>query len=69
MSQTPGQRVDGSHSALRLARFRPRHLNGALRHVRDHGLAAVVALVGLQRGRQEVVPVDEGGLASPAEAG
>jgi hypothetical protein len=31
--------------------------------------AAVVALFGLQRGRQELVPLDEGALPSPAEAG
>ena len=33
-----GQRVGDVHSALRLARLRPRHRDGALRHVRDHGL-------------------------------
>jgi hypothetical protein len=29
-------------------------------------VAAVVALFGLQRGRQEVVPIDDGALPAPA---
>ena len=54
-----GQRVGGVHPALRLGGLRARHPDGALRHVRDHGrCAGVVALLGLQRGRQETVPLD-----------